>query len=204
MDATIKNLILETDSVEGYQFVAGLVAINDEAISNSSVSGKVKGIMGIAGGAVGSNRGTANVSNSFTSTNVEGNAQLGGLVGSNSSTIKNSFATGEVKGNNYVGGLVGINQGGATIVEKSYAIGKVTGTNGVGGLVGKSYGAVQFSYYDESTQQNDTGKGERKTTAEMKHQDTYQGWDFTTTWSIDPQYNNNKQEDCLIFSGNLF
>ena len=41
-------------------------------------------------------------------------------------------------------------------------------------------------YYDINTSGcSDTGKGEPKTTAEMTHQATFVGWDFSSIWKIE-------------------
>ena len=61
----------------------------------------------------------------------------------------------------------------------------------VGGLVGNNYNEITSGYYDSETSgQSDEGKGEPKTTAEMKQQSTYTGWDFENIWAIAPAKNN--------------
>lgn len=46
-------------------------------------------------------------------------------------------------------------------------------------------GVVANSYYDSQTSgKSDTGKGTPKTTAEMRRQATFEGWDFVNTWKI--------------------
>ncbi|HRV34034.1 MAG TPA: hypothetical protein P5281_06855, partial [Anaerovoracaceae bacterium] len=66
-----------------------------------------------------------------------------------------------------------------------YAAGKVSGYNNIGGLIGHvNGGTVSRSYYDkEVSGQSDTGRGTPKTTAEMKTQSTFTGWDFGSIWS---------------------
>ena len=78
--------------------------------------------------------------------NVVGNAEVGGLVGSNGGAISDSHVTGVVTGaGNYVGGLVGWNYGSIT---GSYAANRVTGIgSNVGGLVGQhNKGEISASY----------------------------------------------------------
>ena len=110
------------------------------------------------------------VSNSYATGVVTGTVDdVGGLVGLNYADISNSYATGSVTGNNNVGGLVGRVVSTGT-VSNSYATGAVTGTVGnVGGLVGgNNAGTITASYYNrQTTEQNDTGKGEPKTTTEL-------------------------------------
>ena len=58
----------------------------------------------------------------------------------------------------------------------------------VGGLAGHKTGSATVSncYYDSQTtgQSDDNNKGTPKTTAEMKQQATFSGWDFTDTWKV--------------------
>jgi hypothetical protein len=62
----------------------------------------------------------------------------------------------------------------------------VNGTDYVGGLVGRSYGGtVEQSYWDtERSGWTTSVGGEGKTTAEMRQQGTYAGWDFASLWGI--------------------
>jgi len=194
----IKNMGVEIDDSNGgvkflggnNTYVGGLAIVNSGTISNSYVTGNVigGGTSAIVGGLVGSNGGT--ISNSYATGNViwyGTSANVGGLVGTNQGTISNSYATGSVSGTgSYVGGLVGASGTSGTI-SNSYATGSVSGTGSyVGGLVGYRSGAtISSSYYNSETSgMNDTGKGEGKTTAEMKTQSTYLGWDFAGTWTM--------------------
>jgi hypothetical protein len=122
------------------------------------------------------------ITNSYSMANVSGNRNVGGLVG-NGGSITNSYATGNVSGTENVGGLVG-NSGSIT---NSYATGNVSGTENVGGLVGSKSAYVSNSYYDNQTsgQKDNDGKGEPKTTAQMKQQATFVNWDFVNIWKIE-------------------
>lgn len=108
-----------------------------------------------------------------------------GLFGyiSSAAQIKNvSLINVNISGMSSVGGLVGLNGG---QVANSYSTRYVSGTQYVGGLVGDTayYASVTSSYYNKETSgQNDTGKGEPKTTEEMMEQETYQDWDFVNIW----------------------
>jgi len=98
-----------------------------------------------------------------------------------------------VNGADQVGGLLGRQTAGSD-VSKSYATGHVTGTtSNVGGLIGINYGGgVDASYYNSETSgQSDTGKGEPRTTAQMRQgmaydaAATYVGWfGGTPAWGI--------------------
>ncbi|MFA5930840.1 MAG: GLUG motif-containing protein [archaeon] len=174
-----------------------------------------KGVSVNTGGLVGSSvRGT--ISNSYSTVTVNGVTVVGGLVGSQLfSTITKSYASGSVRGKEYVGGFAGDAQG---IVSNCYATGYVkasmegagglvgtskatvsncysTGLVGyarknVGGLIGQKYGgSVTNSYYDTITSgQSDVGKGELKSTLQLKTQSTFVGWDFVNTWTINNNY----------------
>jgi len=83
------------------------------------------------------------------SVNIDGNARVGGLVGSNNGgAVNESYVTGNitiVDDGQRVGGLVGSNNG---EVNESYATGNVTGDSDVGGLIGRNSnsGEVSKSY----------------------------------------------------------
>jgi len=57
-------------------------------------------------------------------------------------------------------------------------------------LIGYHDGEIIYCYYDKETSgQTDTGKGEGKSTEEMKTQSTYVGWDFAAVWKINSTNN---------------
>ncbi len=145
----------------------GLVGRNYGSIDSSSSSGSVIGTQispTSLGGLVGTNRDAGVITNSFSSSNVDGNVIIGGLVGVNygaisksyangtltigygragglvgrsyKGTISKSFASISINGNSFLGGLVGqITEGDIT---ESYATGDITGNSFVGGLIGYS------------------------------------------------------------------
>lgn len=92
-------------------------------------------------------------------------------------------------------------------IKNCYSTGRVSGSGTslfLGGFAAniEGYGAVTMTscYYDSETSgQSDTGKGEPKTTAEMKQQATFIGWDFDTVWGIDPAINDGYPY-LLVFS----
>jgi len=105
------------------------------------VDAKVNGDWNI-GSIVGLNYGI--VKDSYATGNVSGN-RAGGVVGRNRKKVESSSFSGDVNGGGRVGGLVGFNQAGS-IVENSNATGNVNGHSAVGGLIGKSGGWVTSSY----------------------------------------------------------
>ena len=122
--------------------VGGLVGWNNGPISSSHATGNVNGGNWV-GGLVGSNNGSDGVNRISGSTAggaVTGTGSpVGGLVGFNNGPISSSHATGDVDGSAQVGGLVGSNSGfrGINRISGSTAAGAVTGDGSrVGGLVG--------------------------------------------------------------------
>lgn len=123
-------------------------------------------------------------------------------------------------GSSYIGGLVGLISTSASKVTVSncYAAGAVTrtfasaspSTPWIGALVGNTFNGVFAAaggscsnYWDKqagtqlilgggnATIAQDNGiTANGMTTVQMKSQATYAGWDFTSTWGIDPTKNN--------------
>jgi len=180
-----------TGSVSGSIYVGGLVGDNDYVgtISNSYATGRVSCTGDFVGGLVGYNPDGGSITSSYATGNVSGISRVGGLVGNNgnggnTSTITSSYATGSVSGGGFVGGLVGYNYCGT--ISNNYATGSVSGSGYVGGLVGlNENGSISNSYYDKQTSgQTDIGKGEGKTSAEMKTKSTYEDWDLENIWAM--------------------
>jgi len=191
-EGTISNSSA-SGSVGGRDEIGGLVGLNKGTIADSSAAVTVTGTGYNEGGLVGTNNGT--ISASYATGSVNGGSSsntVGGLVGANANTgkIENSYATGSVSGGAPGGGLAGDTRG---TITNSYAIGRVNTAVIKGGLVGDKYSTSNISngFYDKNTTgQSDTGKGVGKTTAEMKTQSTYTGWDFTAVWGIEASRNN--------------
>lgn len=136
------------------------------------------------GGLVGCNFGTIN--NAYATGNVTGSDSVGGLVGAcdgGVNAISNAYATGNVTGDNSVGGLVGDKW--FSTISNAYATGTVTGYGfEPGGLVGHSDGTpVVNSYWNtQTTGQAVSGDGGTGlTTAQMKQQASFAGWDISAT-----------------------
>lgn len=170
--------------------VAGIVAKGTGTISQCSVTGSLHtaqytSYTGLIAGdfsgeitkcyAIGEVNGTGISSEQKTT-------YAGGLIGYfRAGTVRDCFSWTSVNGSTS-GGLLGHNGG---FVERTYSVGKVVGSeNRVGGLVGINQGNISVSYYNQTVSgQNDhSGKGEPKSTVEMKNKDTYEGFDFENTW----------------------
>jgi hypothetical protein len=61
-----------------------------------------------------------------------------------------------------------------------------------GGLVGENSAGIKVKncYYDKETSgQTDTSKGEARTTAQMKQEGNYAGWNFVDIWKVSASKN---------------
>jgi hypothetical protein len=209
----IKNLGVTASYIKGSSYVGGLIGHNEGPIVNCYSTAWVVGgsdVGGLAGrfygkiidsystgivmgresigGLVG--RGSGMISRSYSTSNVTGERKVGGLVGDGIAAISSSYSTGSVTGKEEIGGLVGYSYNG--VVSSSYSIGKVVGEKNAGGLVGliENEGRITSSYYDKETSgQSDKGKGEGKSTAEMKQRLTFANWGFDFNWGIDGKIN---------------
>ena len=146
--------------------------------------------------------------------NITGNNFVGGLVGYNqSNTISSCFSTGTISGNNNTGGFVGKNETGTLDNCYSMAnVMRASGINtNFGAFCGDNSGTVQYCYstgyvnfgtdqgfigtasggtqtnnfFDQEVSGQNIGTGATaKTTAEMKTQATFTGWNFTPSTGI--------------------
>lgn len=151
----ISNLVISRPSTD----YVGLFGYNTGIVRNVELAGGSINGRNYVGGLVGSNEGT--VLNSGSSANVTGATYVGGLVGRNSANeieeavIRYSYATGDVTGTangTWVGGLVGANgDAGLGGIYESYATGNVKYAGAgsfakVGGLVGYNNDIISNSY----------------------------------------------------------
>jgi len=176
--------------VNGVMYTGGFVGYNDGEIINSYSTGIVSGEFAV-GGFVGIN--FDEISNSYSTSTVEGDTIVGGFVGWNDvvGAISDTYSIGKVSGNINVGGFVGFNIG---EISRSYSAGTVSGLAGISGttvVLGGFAGGIEDestiinSFYDkEKSKQKESYGGDGKTTAEMKEQATYVGWDFDEIWGL--------------------
>jgi len=151
--------------------------ISNLGVTNVNITGN-----SYVGGLAGRIQNSATVEGCFSTGSVSGDNDNGGLVGMNyiNSEVSNCYSRATVSGGNNTGGLVGYNYTPATI-SNSYSTGSVSGSSGIGGLVGTNSATVSNSFWDTQTSNQSSGAGTGKTTAEMKTQGTFTGWDFITT-----------------------
>jgi len=163
-DAIVKNVQLKGAEVTGQFYVGLLVGKNSIGeIINCHAIGDVVGQNSV-GGLVGFNEGQGLIQGSSSRDGiVQGEINVGGLVGENSTgIIRRSYSIMEVQGaQEKIGGLVGYNYGifigdplnaiVPGVIEVSFASGTVIGSSGsedIGGLVGAndSFGQINNCY----------------------------------------------------------
>jgi probable HAF family extracellular repeat protein len=203
--AEIKNLGLENVNIDVIGNTHGGLCgrISGGKLTNCYVTGIVKGRI-YTGGLCGQAE-NAIIDSCYFSGSVSG-GPVGGLCGfsiqySPGLTVTDCYATGSVTGNNAVGGLFGMLPPVARITN-CYAANVVTSTDvNVGAFAGTGSPTDPNAFencfwnsdlnpglmdaYDISAGSGiDLAGVESKTTAEMKTQTTYTGWDFVGTWRI--------------------
>lgn len=145
-NSVIRNLTLLNANIDAPRssYVGLLVGLFSEGqLKNCYVEGgSVKGANN-TGGLAGWVDGNSTIDHCYSTADVDGNGQVGGLVGHNiGAKISRCFATGNVKGSS-AGGLVGMNW---AQISSSYATGNVTGYSEIGGLVGINPGEIVNCY----------------------------------------------------------
>jgi len=165
----INNINLYNVNIKGSEYVGGLVGQNtDGFISKSEVVGSEITGDDDVGGIIGNNQ--HNVSEVYSSVNINSGGDAGGLVGINSGgNISTSYTNSNIiKGEQRIGGFVGVNFNGK--ISNSYAHGSVDiEGDSVGGLIGDNSGEVKHSYWDiKSTGQDSSEGGDGLDTNEMK------------------------------------
>jgi hypothetical protein len=173
-------------------------------ISDSYSTGTISGnsyVGGLVGQVVGN---VVTINYSYSTCSVGGNRNVGGLVGGfGNGIVSNCYSNGDVTrksgaSSTWIGGFCGYIEG--TTIECCYSIGSVfyegvsdPTDKGFAGGYGMSSGSQNANYFDsEASNQNTDAMGAAtpKTTAEMKTQATFTGWDFTSIWSISVVVNN--------------
>jgi len=140
-------------TISGGYDIGGLIGWSQTSIDQSYSTGSVSSIdpSGYGAGGISGGQGSFAISNSYSTAEVTGASDVGGLVGYTYGDISNSYSSviGDVTGTgSYVGGLVGsVYQNNLISNSYSYVTGDVTGSYGyVGGLVGYTSGDISNSY----------------------------------------------------------
>ena len=147
-NAEIRRVRLANVNITGDAIIGALVgeSSGSKIIDCHVISGRVHGTLGTSGCLVAISN--TEITDSSANCRIEGEIDVGGLVGMTSKRIHNSFASGDVIGlastpGVNVGGLVGRS---SSSISDSYATGNVSGSSNVGGLAGRSTGAINNSY----------------------------------------------------------
>ncbi|GMU87449.1 MAG: hypothetical protein AMXMBFR48_26900 [Ignavibacteriales bacterium] len=160
-------------------------------VSKSSSTGSVSGA-GFTGGLIGSVLQGCIVSESYSNANVTSSQhQNGGLVGyaDVNNSFTNCYATGNVTSTGGTsGGFIG--QPRSSSMTNCYSTGAVSSPAPVGGFGGTFHASTATNcFWDTETSGQPTSPGGTgKTTAQMKTQGTFTGWDFTNVWQISGDY----------------
>ncbi|NOR45147.1 MAG: hypothetical protein GQ534_06120 [Candidatus Delongbacteria bacterium] len=198
-NSTIENVILDSVNITGFKSVGALIGyLMNGNISNCSSSGTIIAEESV-GGLVGFAEDYSNILGSYSTCSVSSifnmlmGESAGGLIGVlyTESSLTYCYATGSVIGEYGVGGLIGFCGNNPTITN-CYSTGSITANQDYGGgLVGFSDPISESDcYWDMDTSgQNTSYVGIGKTYSEMHEQSTYETWDFTSIWNIDPQLN---------------
>jgi len=206
---SLKDLTVQATWIMGQNQVGGMIGDNGGTVVNCHVvmvnDGKVGyppyNLIVHVGGFVGFNEGY--ISQCSFSGGVIGSWYIGGFVGANNykGVIDNCYAVGIVQGAENVGGFSGIN---ANSISKCYASVNMEwdaltkykgGFSSVSGNNSNCYWNKELSTLTTSPGM-DAAYG--KTTAELKLQSTFTGWDFVgetangtaDIWSFNSSYNN--------------
>lgn len=157
---SILHCTVEAD-IEGNNRVGGIAGINEGTITSSSViDGNITGTGDYIGGLIGNNN-NGEIDSCSVTGHISGVDYVGGLIGFNgygNSLITNSHTNTTVQGEVNVGGLVGGNQDGT--IELCYSKGEVYGITNVGGLVGwAAYGnsKIRISFSTANVSRYQTG-----------------------------------------------
>ncbi len=187
-------------SVTGQDGVGGLVGVNNSGgtITVARASGAVTASGERVGGLVGDNDGA--ISQAYATGAVGGGASVGGLVGRNGGTIADAYATGAIglSANSAVsqqnlGGVIGWSVAGSS-ASRLYFAGAVSGSGFAPGTVGAVVGradsgaVVGPAFFDAQSAGtvNDYGGSTGRSTAEMKQQSSFGGFNFgeNAIWRI--------------------
>lgn len=189
---------MKSPVVKGRDNVGIVSGKSNEDLYSSHVhitNGYVEGVMNV-GGIIGAPGNESTFALSEFEGTVKGKENVGGLIGIGTEMrISEVFFRGEVTGEKGVGGIIGNINNDFNWLTSSYVDGQIIGNTNTQVFFGitnpsssNTFAKNLFFNKDKTTVSTSVGKG--KTTAEMKLQETYTGFDFDTEWGIDPNINN--------------
>lgn len=187
INVEIRDIMLIDVKILGERKIGGLVGLfQNGIIENVSVDAQIEGFVDI-GGLIGTTH-SSTIINSFSSGSIDADYTIGGLVGSFTfGIIEDSYSTVDVIGKNDVtGGLLGYSY--QSTIKNTYSVGRVIGDKRIGGLIGwgNEVSVINSFWNIESSGQFISDGGEGKTTIELLHDSTFEGWDFSVSgsWKI--------------------
>jgi hypothetical protein len=173
----------------GGAHIGGLVGVNLGTVrrswSNAAVNGGPR-----VGGLVGRQTDPGAIEQSFALGAVTGAQSPGGLLGTMfSGTVVDSYARSTAVTGPEAGGLVGdlSGAGGGTVrsITRCYSTSTVSGT-GAEGLVGNVEGTPDYTVTSSYFLDTAAGSiGTALTSAQMRAENSYTGWSFGNTWTMD-------------------
>jgi len=162
----LRNIGLTNVNITGWSEVGALIGSNGGIVENSYSTGTVTGAGFItnAGGLIGVNNNAASwISNSYSTADVSGNMNVGGLTSFLAGGLSKSYASGDIVCTMGCGGLVGGISG--AYIGNSFSTGSVsTGGGNTGGLIGSiiTPSIISNNYWNNHTGNPDIciGSGE--------------------------------------------
>lgn len=148
----------------------------------------------------------ATINRCYTSGTSSGAGSVGGFIGvSEDNSISNSFSRANVANSGYISGgfCASVADGG---MANCYSTGTVTGVDYIGGFVGYAISSppVTSCFWDTQTSGMSTSAlGTGKTTAQMKTQSTFTGWDFNNVWRMEGYPVLSPNRDFYLYPGNI-
>ncbi len=172
-ESTTRHCFVDV-TVKGRKTVGGLISENQGKLAQCYSNGSVVGTQEV-GGLVGRCSSEGIIANCYTTCGVQGEDQIGGLFGTvyPKALVSNCYATGKVTGNRRIGGVIGYGYFGNEVVNCFWNI----ETSGLSSLSA-----------DKHVYKDCLGL----TTAQMKQQATFTGWDFEIVWG-------NKENETLPY-----
>jgi hypothetical protein len=217
-NSEFKNVYLEDVNINcSTNNIGGFLGYNRDSTSklkNIGVTGIISGTAHVVGGVVGTCDGCdveniyfvgdilcrndcgglfgtfyGSAENCYSSGNLHSNSDfLGGFSGRVGGNITNSYSTMNIYGGDKGGFIGGLTSG---TISNSYSTGFISDGGDIGGFAGVNSGTITNVYYDKDTsgQSDNDGRGNPKTTNQMKDHTTFTGWDFDNIWAISPNIN---------------
>lgn len=187
-NAQFKNLSIKNAEINGKNYVGGFAGSFQGNMKHCFFQGKVNASGNYAGGLAGAVS-SSSIEECGMSGEVEADKYAGGLAGQSAQgelLIKNAYARGQVKARSYLGGILGSSSG-TTRLEQVYSAAALEGESQIGALAGDTEKVtIQDSFYDLYASHmlfDTTDYG--KQTNDMVAKNTYEDWDFDTTWKIE-------------------